>query len=113
MGGLETLNTFMAYPDMFTYISVMSSYWFDQGRGDGLKTREARLAEIAPVLKKRVKLLRFTQGSKQDFTYDGGFVTMAAFDRCGIKYEFSEMPGGHSWYVWRHDLRDFVTRIFK
>ena len=113
MGGLETLNTFMAYPDMFTYISVMSSYWFDQGRGDGLNKRETRLKEITPILKKRVKLLRFTQGSKQDFTYDGGLITMKAFDRCGIEYEFSEMPGGHSWHVWRHDLRDFVTRIFK
>ena len=112
-GGLETLNSFMDYPDKFTYIGVMSSCWFGQDRGDELKRRETRLAEIAPILKKRVKLLRFTQGSKQDFTYEGGLVTMAAFDRCGVEYEFSEMPGGHSWHVWRHDLRDFVTRIFK
>jgi len=38
---------------------------------------------------------------------------LKVFDKNGIKYEFSEMPGGHSWMVWRKDLVNFASRLFK
>jgi enterochelin esterase family protein len=38
---------------------------------------------------------------------------LKVFDKNNIKYEFSEMPGGHSWSVWRSDLKNFAPRLFK
>lgn len=35
------------------------------------------------------------------------------FNKNGINYEFGEMPGGHTWNVWRHDLHHFAQQLFK
>lgn len=112
MGGLHVTNTFMANPEMFSCINVMSSGWFISDKSMYEKG-DKRLAEIAPVLKKTVKYLRFTQGGPEDIAYKNGMEMLKVFDKNGIKYEFSETPGGHSWNVWRKDLFNFVPKIFK
>jgi len=112
MGGLETLDAFMAHPDMFSYINVMSSGWFSDNKKmyeDG----DARLSEIAETLNKTVKYLLFTQGGPEDIAYKNGMETLKIFDKNKIKYDSGEMPGGHTWYVWRHDLKNFAPRLFK
>ena len=112
MGGLETLDSFMAHPDMFGYINVMSSGWFANNK-EMYEKGEARLREIAATLNKTAKLLLFTQGGEEDIAYANGKEMLKVFDKCGIKYEYSEMPGGHSWHVWRHDLHNLAPRLFK
>ena len=112
MGGLETMESFMAYPAMFGYINVMSSGWFANNR-EMYANGEKRLNEIAATLNKTAKLLLFTQGGPEDIAYNNGKEMLKVFDKCGIKYEFSEMPGGHSWHVWRHDLHNLAPRLFK
>jgi enterochelin esterase-like enzyme len=37
----------------------------------------------------------------------------AKFDALGVKYTYSEYPGGHTWPVWRHDLFQFSQLLFK
>jgi enterochelin esterase-like enzyme len=37
----------------------------------------------------------------------------AKFDELGVKYTYSEYPGGHTWPVWRHDLFQFSQLLFK
>lgn len=111
MGGLHVTNIFMANPEMFAYINVMSSGWFIQNK-DMYEKGGKRLAEVAPVLKKTVKYLRFTQGGPEDIAYKNGMEMLKVFDKNGIKYEFSETSGGHSWNVWRKDLFNFAPKIF-
>ena len=112
MGGLETMESFMAHPDLFGYINVMSSGWFTNDKAM-YENGEKRLNEIAATLNKTAKLLRFTQGGPADIAYENGKAMLKVFDKCGIKYEYSEMDGGHSWYVWRHDLYNFAPKLFK
>ena len=112
MGGLHVSNTFMANPDMFAYINVMSSGWFTSDK-EMYEKGDKRLAEIAPTLNKTVKYLRFTQGGPEDIAYNNGKAMLEVFDKNKIRYEFSEMPGGHSWNVWRKDLKDFAPKLFK
>lgn len=112
MGGLHVTNTFMANPDMFAYINVMSSGWFISDR-EMYENGDKKLAEIAPTFTKTVKYLRFTQGGPEDIAYKNGLEMLKVFDKNNIKYEFSEMPGGHSWNVWRKDLKDFAPKLFK
>jgi len=111
MGGLEVLDSFMAQPDMFAYINVMSSGWFANNE-EMYKTGDARLAEIASTLNKTAKILLFTQGGPEDIAYTNGNEMLKVFDKNGIKYEFTEMPGGHTWSVWRHDLHNFAPKLF-
>jgi len=112
MGGLETLNVFMAYPDKFAYINVMSSGWFKDNQ-EMMDNGDKRLGEISTTLARNVKLLKFTQGGPEDIAYENCKEMLKLFDKNGIKYEFSEMPGGHSFHVWRHDLYSFAPVIFK
>lgn len=111
MGGLETLNVFMAHPDLFGYINVMSSGWFHADDAT-FAAKTQRLKSIANTLNKTVKILRFTMGGQEDFAYPSCQATLKCFDECGIKYEYGETPGGHSWHVWHYDLRDFSQMIF-
>jgi enterochelin esterase-like enzyme len=112
MGGLEVLDAFMAHPEMFAYINVMSSGWFANNK-EMFENGDKRLAEIGPTLNKTVKYLIFTQGGPEDIAYNNGKEMLKVFDKNGIKYEFSEMPGGHSWVVWRSDLKNFAPKLFK
>jgi len=34
-------------------------------------------------------------------------------DRHGIRYEYVTIPGGHTWHVWRRNLRDLVPLLFQ
>jgi enterochelin esterase family protein len=112
MGGLEVTDAFMAYPDLFSYINVMSSGWFADNK-EMYEAGDKRLAEIAPQLNETVKILLFTQGGPEDIAYKNNMEMLKVFDKNGINYEFSEMPGGHSWMVWRKDLVNFASRLFK
>jgi enterochelin esterase family protein len=102
----------MAHPDMFAYINVMSSGWFANNK-EMYENGDKRLAEIAPTLKKTVKYFIFTQGGPEDIAYNNGKEMLKVFDKNGIKYDFSEMPGGHSWLVWRNDLKNFAPKLFR
>lgn len=112
MGGLETLNCFMAHPETFGYINVMSSGWFG-ANDDVLAQKTQQLRNIAPILKKTARLLRFTIGTKEDFAYDNCQRTLKCFDEAGYKYDYSETPGGHSWHAWRIDLLNLAPQLFK
>ena len=112
MGGLDVLESFMARPNMFAYINVMSSGWFANNK-EMYEKGDKRLAEIASTLNKTVKFLIFTQGGPEDIAYANGKEMLKVFDKNGIKYEFSEMPGGHTWMVWRNDLKNFAPVLFK
>lgn len=112
MGGLETLNCFMAHPDLFGYINVMSSGWFRSNDADR-QAKTQKLREIASTLNKTANILRFTMGGKSDIAYENCQQMLNCFDEAGIKYEYSDTPGGHSWHVWHYDLLDFAPRLFK
>ena len=108
-GGMDT-NKFV--DELFGYINVMSSGWFRSNEADR-KAKTEQLRKIAPTLKKTVNLLRFTMGGKSDMAYESCQQTLKCFDEVGIKYEYNDTPGGHSWHVWHYDLRDFAPRLFK
>lgn len=112
MGGFETLEAGLNNYQQFGYLFVLSSGWFT----DDTKTyteRGAYLKKIATDFNNTVRLLVFTQGGPEDIAYKNGQATLKLFDEAGIKYEYSEMPGGHSWYVWRNDLYNLAQRLFK
>jgi len=52
-------------------------------------------------------------GGKEDIAYENCKIMMKKFDQLGIKYKYSEYPGGHTWPVWRHDLFMFTPLLFQ
>ena len=112
MGGIHILDILSKYPTLFKYVNIMSSGFFV--RDDAARVaNEAKLAAVADQLKKNVSYLRFTQGGPEDIAYQNGMKTLDIFRKYEIPFEYSEMPGGHNWYVWRFDLHYFAQKIFK
>jgi enterochelin esterase family protein len=112
MGGIHILDILTKYPTKFKYVNIMSSGFFMRDDA-AVAENEAKLAAVAPQLKKSIAYLRFTQGGPEDIAYQNGQKTLDIFKKCGIPFEYSEMPGGHNWYVWRFDLHYFAQKIFK
>lgn len=112
MGGMELLETLVEYPEMFAYVNVMSSGWF-ANNPQVLEKYDGRVKSVASALKKNVKYFIFTTGGESDGASKNTPLTRAIFTKYGIESELSEMEGGHTMYVWRHDLYNFTQKLFK
>lgn len=112
MGGMETLEVVLNNPEMFSYVWVLSSS-FAPGNKDVYEYERVRLKKEADRYNKNFKVLVFTQGGPSDIAYNNCKETLKLFDEAGVKYEYNEVPGGHSWTAWRQNLYDLAPRLFK
>ncbi len=112
MGGLETLETAMLHYQHFGYFWVLSSGWF-ANNPELYAEKGAHLKKIAADFNQKVRQLVFTMGGSEDIAYQNCKEMLKLFDAAGVKYQYSEMPGGHTWYVWRHDLFNMAQKLFK
>lgn len=110
-GGMQLLETLLEYPDMFAYANVMSSGF--SPNTDDLVEADQRTKEVAPILKKNIKYFKFNTGGESDGAARSTPPARAIFTKYGIESDLSVMDGGHTMYVWRHDLRSFAQKIFK
>ncbi len=112
MGGLQTLYAGIQNTDMFSYLGVFSSGWF--ANNDELSGPQYDfMKEHTEKINSNLDRLFISMGGKEDIAYQNCQVMMEKFDEMGIKYEYSEYPGGHSWPVWRHDIFKFAQLLFK
>lgn len=112
MGGLQTLFAGIHNTDKFGYLGVFSSGWFTTN--PKLTAPEyAFMEENASTINNNLKSFWISMGGKEDIAYENNKAMMAKFDDLGIKYNYSEFPGGHTWPVWRHDLYSFAPVLFK
>lgn len=112
MGGLEVLETLISYPNKFSYVNVMSSGWWTS-QPENYQKYDELIKEAAPTLQSTMKYFIFTSGGSSDGATENTHPTRDLFTKHGVKSEFSEMEGGHTMYVWRHDLRSFAQKLFK
>ncbi|WP_247237625.1 alpha/beta hydrolase-fold protein [Telluribacter sp. SYSU D00476] len=112
MGGLQTLHAGIRNTDMFSSLGVFSSGWF----ANNTKLSDPQYAfmkENATAINSNLKNFWISMGGKEDIAYQNCQVMMKKFDEMGIRYSYSEYPGGHTWPVWRHDLMMFSQLLFK
>jgi len=112
MGGLEVLETMIYYPDQFSYINVMSSGWWTS-QPENYEKYDKLIKAAAPTLKSTLKYFIFTCGGSTDGASKNTPPTRDLFTKYGVESDYSEMEGGHTMYVWRHDLFNFTQKIFK
>lgn len=110
-GGIQTMNVILKHHEMFDWYLVLSSGWFSGT--EAFEKNVSKLPALAKDFNKHVKLLMFTQGGPEDIAYKNGQVTVKAFKDSGFRCEYFEAPGGHTWYTWRYNLRDFTPLLFK
>jgi enterochelin esterase-like enzyme len=112
MGGLQTLYAGIKNTDMFAYLGVFSSGWFAQQPALSKPWYELMQSNTAKI-NSNLKSFWIAMGGKEDIAYNNNKVMMGRFDEMGIKYVYSEYPGGHTWPVWRNNLYQFSQVIFK
>ncbi|HEY3405323.1 MAG TPA: alpha/beta hydrolase-fold protein, partial [Ohtaekwangia sp.] len=98
MGGLQTLYAGVKNTDLFSFLGVFSSGWWanqpnlSQPQYDFMKSN-------AGTINSNVKSFWIAMGGKEDIAYENCKIMMQKFDEVGVKYSYSEYPGGHTWPV--------------
>lgn len=111
MGGLQTLYAGIKNVNQFAYLGVFSSGWF--ASNPGLSASHYKfLKENSKAVEAGLKHFWISMGGKEDIAYENGKAMLARYDELGVKYQYSEYPGGHTWPVWRHDLYQFSQLLF-
>jgi enterochelin esterase family protein len=105
MGGGQSLTIGLNHPELFAWVGGMSSAVGDPD------TTLASLIKDPQASNKNLKLLWFAVG-KSDFLLKNNQQLDEWLTKHGIKHEFHETEGNHSWPVWRRYLADFAPLIF-
>jgi enterochelin esterase-like enzyme len=112
MGGLQTMYAGVKNHSMFSYLGVFSSGWFANNTTLS-GPQYSFMQDHKEDINKDVKVFWIAMGGKEDIAYENCNVMLKKFDDIGIKYEYSEYPGGHTWPVWRNNLYKFAPLLFK
>ncbi|MDF2191614.1 alpha/beta hydrolase-fold protein [Paraflavitalea sp. CAU 1676] len=112
MGGLQTLYAGIKNTELFGYLGVFSSGWLPAQ--EAISTAQYNFIRDNPAaIKERLKLFWIAMGGKEDIAYNNCQIMLKRFDDLGLKYTYSEYPGGHTWPVWRNNLYSFASLLFK
>jgi enterochelin esterase-like enzyme len=103
MGGIYTMFTTARYPNLFSYIGVLSM---------GFTPDRDPIKELTPVKNAGYKLYWIGCG-ESDFAYDNTKRLIKGLDDLGMKYTNFDKVGGHNWDTWRVCLKELAPLLFK
>ncbi|GAB2535115.1 esterase [Spirosoma aerophilum] len=110
MGGVQVLNIGLWNPEKFGYILPLSTGYFPPVI-DELATKYQSVLKNPEI--NRLKLFWLAMGGPADIAYQNNKNMMALFDKYGIKYQYTEVPGGHTFLAWRDNLHAFAPLLFR
>ncbi len=112
LGGMQTLYAGVKNTQLFSSLGVFSSgWWANQPELSG--PQYAFMKSNAALINSSVKNFWIAMGGKEDIAYANCKIMLGKFDEMGIKYAYTEYPGGHTWPVWRNNLFQFAQVLFK
>jgi enterochelin esterase family protein len=112
MGGGQTLRVAPANLDKFAYIAVWSAGVNQQATAD-FESRNAQFFESPEKTNKMVKVLWVSAGERDQLAGASAKNLAQILNARGIKNEYHESEGGHTWINWRHYLNDYAQLLFR
>ncbi len=116
MGGAETLRVAPSNLDKFAAIGVFSM-GLQVGEHAGVNTdfeeRNADFFADPDRTNEMLKLFWIAAGEDDEIITDGACRLSATLTRRGIRHEFHETAGGHTWINWRLYLYEFLQLLFR
>jgi len=112
LGGIHTLYTGIANTGLFSYLGVFSSGWIQPMQSGIADAQYAFMKNHQEKINSDLKLLWISMGGKEDIAFRNCQLMLSKLDELGIKYTYSEYPGGHTWPVWRNNLYHFAQQLF-
>lgn len=113
MGGLQTLYAGINNTALFAYLGVFSSGWILPRQQELAAEQYHLMKENAEEINGKLKQFWIAMGGKEDIAWKNCQSMMSEFDEMGIRYRYSEYPGGHAWPVWRNNLYNFAQLLFR
>lgn len=113
MGGIQTLFVGIKNTEKFSHLGVFSSGWIMPAQNSLADKQYEFMRENLDKISNDLKLLWIAMGGKEDIAYNNCQMLMSKLDELGIKYSYSEYPGGHTWPVWRNNLYNFAQLLFR
>ena len=111
MGGFHTMHISRYYPNTFDYVGLYSAAIMPREDATGKV-----YSDIDGTLKTQMdngyKLYWIAIG-KTDFLYKANMDYREKLDTMGMKYEYVESEGGHTWRNWRIYLSMFAPMLFE
>src|SRR6185503_13279094 len=104
MGGHHALTVALNHHDKFGWIGAFSSAPPTNSIMAALNNAEA--------VNRDLKLFWIACG-KKDFLFQRNGEFIALLKSKGIRHEFVETEGDHSWPVWRRYLTEFAPKLFR
>jgi len=106
MGGGQSLAIGLQHADRFAWIAGFSA------SARALAPIVATIGKDAKGFNDRTRLLWIRIG-KDDFLLDENRTLIESLKAAGLRHEYAETDGAHTWSVWRQYLADFLPRLFK
>ncbi|NSW94199.1 MAG: esterase [Bacteroidales bacterium] len=113
MGGLQTLYAGINNTDLFSYLGVFSSGWIMPAQSALADAQYEFMKKNLDKINGNLKQFWLAMGGKEDIAYNNCQAMMAKFNEMGVRYTYTEYPGGHTWPVWRNNLYNFAQLLFK
>lgn len=115
MGGFHTAYISLYYPNTFDYVGLFSSALNVNPRGNNPSSPVYQNVDekLKQQMNNGYKLYWIGVGVDDTAVYQGIQEYRKKMDSIGMKYEYVETDGGHTWQNWRSYLADFAQKIFK
>jgi enterochelin esterase-like enzyme len=108
MGGLQTLTLSLGHSDLFAYVGVFSSGWFDTMR------EQAEKSDLAPYKASGKPFKLYWVGvARLDIAKANSGATVDLLKKYGITPVTHDSEGFHAWNNWRDYLNLFAPKIFR
>jgi enterochelin esterase family protein len=105
MGGAESLTVGLNDLDQFAWIGAFSSGGLDTNYAKAFPNLDAKAND-------RLRLLWISCG-KDDGLFKANREFVQWLDTEGVRHTWMEVPGVHSWRVWRRNLAAFTPLLFR
>jgi enterochelin esterase-like enzyme len=112
MGAGQTLAVALTHLDQVSYIGVWSG-GVNPAAEEAFMQRNAAFFDKPGKTNKMVKLFWIAAGSNDTLAGPGTKHLAEILDAHGIKHEYHESEGGHTWINWRHYLNDYAPLLFR
>ena len=111
MGGMQTMNLSLNYPQVFGYYGIMSMGLVDGSRM-GIPPDPDQDKKFIALKDSGYKLYWIGCG-KDDFLYQSAQNLIKKLDELGFEYIYRESTGGHTWANWRIYLSELAPLLFR
>lgn len=109
MGAFQSNAAAMKHPDVFANVGVFSGVFSTMGAGydqrDLFSSPDAFAATFDHFM--------IAYGEQEQPACDQSRALCHAYHQKGIDMSFLSCTGGHTWYVWRYAVHEFMKRLFR